>query len=148
VHDRCQGRLRHSSRTFKCGAARDFAAEDMRVGWSSATTLDLRDEMSVCSTHSIGLRRGDGNGKLAYRPYAPLECLQCVRVPTVLSGTNRGHGIEQIPQRRRCRTKGGVLAEMYVGCQSERERQEYCTVIRNLEGANGHIRVDMVDRRV
>jgi hypothetical protein len=49
------GSTRHSSdvddtRSRVCGAGQDFDAEDLRVGWSSKATLDLREETGVRSS--------------------------------------------------------------------------------------------------
>jgi hypothetical protein len=46
-----------------------------------------------------------------------MKCLPCVRTPPVVFQAQSWAEIEQIPQHRRDRSKGGVQSQMYVDCQ-------------------------------
>ncbi|KAF8477811.1 hypothetical protein DFH94DRAFT_755967 [Russula ochroleuca] len=69
--------LSDDTRSSVRGPGRDFAAEDMQVGWSSATTLDLQEEAGVHSTHLVELGRGNGNGKATH------PAIRVVEMPAV-----------------------------------------------------------------
>jgi hypothetical protein len=56
------------------GAGRDYAAEDMRISWSSRTTVDLREETGVRSSvdaagelEAMGRLHKTGAGKTSVR---------------------------------------------------------------------------------
>lgn len=71
-----KSRLSDDTRSSVLGAERDFAAEDMRVGW---TTLDLGEETGVRSMHLIELGREMGMKRLHTWPYVSFEdaCRAC-----------------------------------------------------------------------
>jgi hypothetical protein len=52
------------TRPISSGVGRDFVAEDVRVGRSSRTTLDLPEGLGVCSRANGFIELGRGNGKV------------------------------------------------------------------------------------